>query len=282
MSDTKNVKLGVCQVFFGGVDLGYTQGGVEVSVTSETHKVYVDQFGKTVVNEIILSRNVEVKCPLAETTVDNLARIMPGASITATGGTAATGTITFSGVAVAADTVTVNGVVFTAAASPTGPNQFGIGTDASSQAAILAAVLRAYEDPKVATAYYVAALGVVNITFDQTGILGNAFTLAKSGTSATVSAATLSGGVDPTHKKVTVTTGINTSLLDIAKLLVLHPKGKLATDKSEDFNVPLAATAGAMQFAYQVDKERIFNTVFMGYPDPTTDTLFVVGDISAT
>jgi hypothetical protein len=113
------------------------------------------------------------------------------------------------------------------------------------------------------------------------GTVGNAFTLAKSGPSTTVSGAVLSGGVDSTKKKITVPTGISTSLLNIAKKLVLHPKAKGAADRSEDFVIPLAATAGALNFAYVVDKERIYNTTFMGYPDPSNDTLFVVGDESA-
>ena len=72
MSDTKNVKLGVCQVFFDGRDLGYTKGGVEVTVQSQTHEVNVDQFGQTAINEYIMGRKVKVKCPLAETTLQNL------------------------------------------------------------------------------------------------------------------------------------------------------------------------------------------------------------------
>lgn len=96
MSDTKNVKLGVCKVFYDGVDLGYTQGGVDVTVKTETHKVNVDQFGKTTINEVILSRDVTAKTPLAETTLENLVKIMPGAVLTEVGGTAATGTITIA------------------------------------------------------------------------------------------------------------------------------------------------------------------------------------------
>ena len=96
MSDTKNVKLGVCKVFYDGVDLGYTQGGVDVTVKTETHKVNVDQFGKTTINEVILSRDVTAKTPLAETTLENLVKIMPGAVLTEVGGSAATGTITIA------------------------------------------------------------------------------------------------------------------------------------------------------------------------------------------
>ncbi|MPQ56303.1 hypothetical protein [Duganella sp. FT27W] len=80
-SDTKNVKLGVCKVFYDGVDLGYTQGGVDVEVKTDTHKVNVDQFGKTTINEYIMGRDVTVKVPLAETTLDNMVKIMPGATL---------------------------------------------------------------------------------------------------------------------------------------------------------------------------------------------------------
>jgi hypothetical protein len=31
----KNIKLGACKVSFGGQDLGYTKGGVEVEVSTE-------------------------------------------------------------------------------------------------------------------------------------------------------------------------------------------------------------------------------------------------------
>lgn len=80
-SDTKNVKLGVCKVFYDDKDLGYTKGGVEVTVKTDTHKVNVDQFGKTTINEYIMGRDVTVKVPLAETTLDNLVAIMPGATL---------------------------------------------------------------------------------------------------------------------------------------------------------------------------------------------------------
>lgn len=76
-SNTNNVKLGVCKVFLDGVDLGYTQGGVEFSSTTQTHKVEVDQFGKTTIKETIIGRSCMVKLPLAETTLTNLASLFP-------------------------------------------------------------------------------------------------------------------------------------------------------------------------------------------------------------
>lgn len=168
-SDIKNVKLGVCTVKFNGVDLGYTKGGVEVTVKTDTHKVNIDQFGKTPINEYIMGREVTVKVPLAETTLDNLVKIMPGATLV---------------------------------------------TDA----------------------------------------------------------------VTPTKKVVNVQTGIGTNLLDIAQALVLRPVGK--TDASEDFTVFKAATAGALNFAYKLEDERIFSVEFSGYPD-SHGKLFAVGDTTA-
>lgn len=168
-SDTQNVKLGVCTITFDGADLGYTKGGVSVEVQTETHKVQVDQFGNSPINEYILSRNVTVTVPLAETTLENLVAIMPGATLVT-------------------DTVT------------------------------------------------------------------------------------------PTKKKVVVTNAIGTSLLDTAAKLTLHPISNAPTDKSDDFVIPLAATAGQVQYSFKLDEERIYNVTFTGYPDPTTKTLFVVGD----
>jgi hypothetical protein len=172
-SDTRNVKLGVCSVSFNAVDLGYTKGGVDVEVKTTTKQVMVDQFGNSPINEYILSRSCTAKIPLAETTLENLVKIMPGAVLV---------------------------------------------TDATT----------------------------------------------------------------PTKKKVTVTNGIGESLLDAAHPLILHPVANATNDKSEDFTMPLAMTAGDLAYAYKLDQERIFSCTFTAYPDPTTKVLFVAGDTTAT
>lgn len=171
-SDTNNVKLGVCKITFDGVDLGYTKGGVDVSVTTETHKTEVDQFGKSPISEIIMGRSCTVKVPLAETTLENLVKVMPGATLT---------------------------------------------TD----------------------------------------------------------------GTDPTKKRVDVVNGVGTNLLSIAKILILHPQALADTDYSQDFNIPIAATAGALNFAYKLDQERIYDVNFTAYPNSTSKKLFSIGDLLA-
>lgn len=77
---TENINLGTCTIDYDGTDLGLTIGGVEVVVETQTHKTSVDQFGDTVVAERITGRNITVSLPLAETTLDNLVAIMPGAT----------------------------------------------------------------------------------------------------------------------------------------------------------------------------------------------------------
>ena len=150
MSDTENIKIGTCRVYFDGQDLGYTQGGVDVSVTTDTHEVNVDQFGKSVVNEIIQGRMVSAKVPMAETTLENLVTIMPGASIVNVGSVQATGEMTFSALPAAGDTVTVNGIVFTfQAAAPTEPGEVEIGATPQATAANMLAALQSYEDPAI-------------------------------------------------------------------------------------------------------------------------------------
>ena len=284
-SDTKNVKLGVCLVTFDGVDLGYTKGGCEVEVKTETKKVMVDQFGNSEINEYILGRTCSVKVPLAETTLGNLTRIMPGATLVGTGAVKASGTVTFASVPTNGDIVTVNGLAFTfKTGSVTSPHDIsltGISTSAQAAAALNTAIKNSV-DPKVVVLASSVSGSVVTITAADVGTYGNSYTLAKTGTGATVSGATLSGGVDASRYKVTVTNGIGTSLLDNAKQLILHPISAASTDRSQDFVVPLANCGGDLSFAFKLDEERIYTANFTGYPDPTTKTLFVVGDIGAS
>lgn len=80
-SNAENIRLGTCKIIYDGQDVGLTIGGVEVTVSTTTHETKVDQFGESIVEERITGRNVMVKVPMAETTLDNMARIMPGAEL---------------------------------------------------------------------------------------------------------------------------------------------------------------------------------------------------------
>jgi hypothetical protein len=112
-----------------------------------------------------------------------------------TGARVATGAINFTGQPVANDTFTINGVVFTAKASGAAGNQFNIGASLTLSIDALAAVLNASVDPKVSVATYANAAGTgLSVTYDTKDYAGNAFTLAEACATATVSAATLTGG----------------------------------------------------------------------------------------
>lgn len=277
-SNTKNVKLGVCKALFGGVDLGYTQGGVEVTVQTETHKTTIDQFGKTSINEFILGRSVNVKVPLAETTLDNLVAIMPGATLTGDG-VQASGSVTIVTNPTNGQNLLINGKTFTFKTAASGPFEVGIAGSVAITASTLAGVLSASSDNAINCALYGVTGAQVLVTYAVRGVAGNAFTLASgtTGAAVTVSGATLSGGVDNNVARVDVATGIGIDLLTVAKELRLHPKNKPDNDKSDDFVIPLAATAGSLKFAYKLENERIYDCEFSGYPDPATNRLFYVG-----
>jgi hypothetical protein len=278
-SNTKNVKLGVCRVFFKQNDLGYTQGGVEVTVKTDTHKLNVDQFGKTAINEYVMGREIAVKVPLAETTLENLVATMPGASLV-TDGVQAAGTITVVTQPTTGQTIVIGGKTIVFKTLAAGPLEVTIGASTALTAANLAAMLDQSSDPALVLAFFtVGTANLVSVVYDVRGVVGNSFTLA-SGTAAaavTVSGATLLGGVDATSARVDVTTGVGIDLLSIAGELRLHPIAKPDGDKSEDFVIPLAATPGALKFAYKVDAERVYDIDFSGFPDSLTNRLFYIG-----
>lgn len=282
-SSTKNVKLGVCKLIFGGRDMGLTQGGVEVTVSTETHRVEVDQFGKSAINELIMGRTVSVKAPLAETTIRNMADTMPGATLVSDGVTAK-GTVTFAAAPAAGNTVTIGGTAFAfQVAKPTSVNQVKIGATTAESLANLADTIHLAQLRQdlggIRATVSGATSNVLNLEVVDPGTAGNAITLVATG--GTASAATLTGGVNETKARVEVTSGVGVDLLSIAKSLRLHPVGKADTDFSDDFLIYQASTPGALTYAYKLDSERIFNVEFTGYPDPVSGKLFAAGDLLA-
>lgn len=281
-SSTRNVKMGVCRAYLGARDLGLTKGGVEVAVTTETYKSEVDQYGKTPIKEQIMGRLVTAKVPMAESTLANIGDLMPGAALV-TDGVKASATVTFAVNPTAATTVTVGGQAFT----------FVAGKPANIYATRLGATLQETVNNFISTfnrssvqkaigglAAFQSAAGVVTIRAQDPGTAANAVTLAAA-SGGTASGATLAGGVAETYARLEVTTGTGIDLLETAQELRLHPVNKPDTDLSEDFVIYRAATPGALQFAYKLDAERIFNADFTGYPDPETGKLFGIGDPSA-
>jgi hypothetical protein len=273
-SSTENVKLGVCNVLFDGVDLGFTKGGVEVEVATSTHEITVDQMGETPIGEIITGRTVSATVPLAETTLDNLVAIMPGSELISDG-SKATGTVTFSTAAPAnGDKITLDATDFTFKTVPVGSTDMGIPATIGAAAAALAAKINASPIPFVAS----ANAAVVTITAKTRGVAGNVTVAKTAVTPANITTTNLTGGVDATKAQVKVSNGVNINLLKLAKTLVLRPKG---TNGEDDFTILRAMCPGAVNFAYQFDNERVFNAAFKGYA-LDDGSLFALGDVTAT
>lgn len=269
-SSTKNVKLGVCNIFFDGKDLGLTKGGVEVEVTTSTHEVKVDQFGETPIGELITGRNVMANVPLAETTLENLVLIMPGATLV-TDGVRATGTVTFSTSAPTnGNRVTVLGQVFTFKTNPTEFGEMPIPATIDEAASLLADAINS-----VTIAVAASSVGpVVTLTANSASTEDN---VAVTSTGANIAVVGLTGGLDATAGRVDVQTGVNINLLDLAKPLRLRPIGSTGND---DFVIHQAMTPGALNFSYNIDQERIFTANFKGYPD-ATGRIFSLGEEEA-
>lgn len=272
-SSTENVKLGVCNVIFDGVDLGFTKGGVEVEVQTQTYEVKIDQFGETPISELVTGRSVSATVPMAETTLENLIKIMPGSTLVSDG-VKATGTITLSTASpVDGDTVTIAGKVFTFEATPLLVTDVVIGATIAESATNLAAAINNAEIMYSAT----AAAGVVTLTAKEMGTHLNATVSATFATPANVAETDLTGGVDPTKSRVDVSTGVNINLLDVAKSLVLRPIG---TTGEDDFRIIKAACPGALNFSYNTNQERIYTAAFKGFATSLGE-LFSVGDRDA-
>lgn len=298
-SSTKNVKMGVCRVYLDGIDLGLTKGGVEVDVSTDTHQTTVDQYGETIINEYIMKRQITAKVPLAETTVQNMARIMPGATLHTTGGTHASGIISFGETQpLNGQKIRINGALITFVSSNPDPDQSQvlIGADIDETITNMTALLNASTEPRLALCNYSYYSGsnTLTATYNLKGTEGNGFGLATKDASTSDwytswtnnsngAVAHLQGGTDPDALRIEVSTGIGIDLLSVAKELLLRP---LAFDqanpvnKSEDLIIYRCGTPGSMNFAYKYNDERVYNVAFNGYPD-LTGKLFGFGDPAA-
>lgn len=109
----------------------------------------------------------------------------------------AIGDITFSAIPVVTENFTINGTVFTAMTAGAAGNQFNLGVSLTLSLDALVTVLNASAVAAVAKATYSNVGGTkLHVVYDTYGAEGNAFTLAESCATATVSGATLTGGAD--------------------------------------------------------------------------------------
>ena len=79
MGDVAAVQIGVCNVTFDGVDLGFTKGFVKLKYSSESVEVTVDQEDAPI-DELITKQSLEVTVPMAESDLERLETLLPGAT----------------------------------------------------------------------------------------------------------------------------------------------------------------------------------------------------------
>ena len=76
----EGLDLGPCQVLFGTegaeVDLGKTEGGVEVAFTTDVADLLSDQHGTSPEDQMITGQGATITVPLAEYTLANLAKAL--------------------------------------------------------------------------------------------------------------------------------------------------------------------------------------------------------------
>lgn len=164
----------------------------------------------------------------------NVNTVLAGAE----GGTAATGTITVTTSQVPSnnDTITVNGTVVTFKTSGAVGNQINIAGSDVLNAAAINTFLNASTDANISKAVYTVSSNAVTVTYKVPGTVGNAFTLAKSGTNLAVSAATLTGGSNSGTTEFSPT-GTTLGLVDEANQDNSYEKTVLAIVAAVEFAV---------------------------------------------
>jgi len=70
--DSDNISIGPCYVYFQGIHVGHTFGGVTVSVTQNTYELKSDQYGDTPLRVLDAGLVMEVTVNMTESTFANL------------------------------------------------------------------------------------------------------------------------------------------------------------------------------------------------------------------
>jgi len=85
MNDVNNLELGPTENFFGTaggeLTLGFTSGGTTINVEDDRTDLVADQLGTSPADQAITGRGATVEMELAETTLENLLIVLPGARL---------------------------------------------------------------------------------------------------------------------------------------------------------------------------------------------------------
>lgn len=236
--NTQKINLGVCDVTFGGADMGATKGGVEVHIKTSVHEVKTDQTGETPAKEIITGTTVEVKVPMVETDLDRLLSVMPQA-VGSAGAAAPTGYLVNFGAGYVSGATAVK-------------IDTGAGTPVPGQVLSFAGHTTTYR-----------------VTGWNAGTSVVSFVQAGAGTGGLAAPVLDNEAITFVAKNagVEIRSGVNIDLLDHTALLFLHPTGVDLSNTDSDFTVYKAAPSPNFTFKYQSGAERVYEVTFKGYAD---------------
>lgn len=64
-------RLGTCRINYAGYDMGYTQGGVTVTITTSWTTIMIDEYGEVPVDDIDIGTNIEATIPIVQASLTN-------------------------------------------------------------------------------------------------------------------------------------------------------------------------------------------------------------------
>lgn len=80
--NTQEIRLGLADVSYGGVSLGFTVEGVVVTVTHQQAPIVVDDFGETPVDIYDIGEQIVAVVPITQISLPNLNIAIPGGTLT--------------------------------------------------------------------------------------------------------------------------------------------------------------------------------------------------------
>lgn len=83
--NTQNFKIGACDVYFKGVKLGHTKGGVTLTYSPEMADIVADQFGTTPLDKRVMGEVWTATLRLTEETIANWKVALPAGSVAGAG-----------------------------------------------------------------------------------------------------------------------------------------------------------------------------------------------------
>lgn len=80
LQNKNNLKIGVCDIYYNGIDMGATKGGVTLEYGQSYTPMTVDQFGETPVDFSLLGEELSAILRLAELQLETMKMAMPMAT----------------------------------------------------------------------------------------------------------------------------------------------------------------------------------------------------------